>query len=248
MLSENPADVLRNMHNKRALEDFEPSLSALDMSVPKGYRHKDVLEHSIKVLENAISYEEEKDLILRTAALLHDIGKPATRKFENKGIVTFQSHDFIGSKIVKKILRNHGYSKDEINKVSDLVKLHMRSHTFVTGWSDSAVRRLMTDAKDQKQLDRLIIIFKSDITTRHKNKENSFKKSINELSIELEKIKEKDLKSSLRPSLNGNEVAELLGIKPGRELGRVMKFLYLDENLKKNKYEAVKAVLEFVSK
>jgi poly(A) polymerase len=237
--SAKPVESLKALKAQGVLSDLEPTLAALEMPIPSGYNHKDNLEHSFQVLQNAIDREEDGvDLILRTAALFHDIGKPATRKFGKKGTVTFTNHDVVGAKMVRQILPNHGYSKSETDSVARLVYMHMRSHSFKAGWSESAVRRLSTDAGSHKQLERLIVIFYADATTKHNGKKNQIHSSVAELTSELLRVKKSDERKALRPALDGIEVAEFLNIPFGPKLGSVMKFLNSDTNIQLNKEEA----------
>lgn len=245
LLSDDPVGELWELMHSGRMNEIDTSLSDLVMDIPKGYGHKNVLDHSIRVLGNALEFEEKKDLTLRTAALFHDVGKPATREFHGKGKVTFTNHDVLGSKIVRKVLPKHGFSKTEVDEVGRLVYMHMRSHTFKSGWSESAVRRLSTQAGSDLQLERLIVVFKSDATTKFTNKIRTIHKNVDELSVELARVKSKDDRLALRPALNGNEVAELLDLKPGKELGLVMKFLNSDDGIKLSRDEAVVAVESF---
>jgi len=232
LLSADPVAELKALHKKGELAALDPSLAALEMSIPAGYHHKDNLQHSFQVLQNAIDREVNgADLILRTAALFHDIGKPKTREFGAKGVVTFTMHELVGAKLVKRILPKHGYSKEELESISLLVLLHMRSHTFKEGWSESAVRRLATDAGSNLQLERLIVVFYSDVTSSHFSRKSGIHSSLDELSDELARVKKSDARAALRPALDGREVAELLNIELGPELGKVMRFLNSDENV-----------------
>lgn len=234
-----PVESLKALKAQGVLGDLEPTLAALEMPIPAGYNHKNNLEHSFQVLQNAIDREDDgMDLILRTAALFHDIGKPATRKFGKRGTVTFTNHDVVGAKIVRQILPNHGYSKAETDSVARLVYMHMRSHTFKAGWSESAVRRLSTDAGSHKQLERLIVIFYSDATTKHDGKKTQIHSSVAGLYAELLRVKKSDERKALRPALDGIEVAKFLNIPFGPELGKVMKLLNSDENVHLSKEEA----------
>lgn len=232
LLGTDPVQELRDIHARGLLGELEPRLAELKMDIPAGYHHKDNLEHSLRVLQNAIDREVGgADLILRTAALFHDIGKPDTRAFGKKGAVTFTNHDVVGAKIVRRILPAHGFTKAEVDAVARLVHMHMRSHTFKTGWSESAVRRLMTDVGTPEQLDRLIVIFYSDATTKIDSKRESIHGNVGMLVEELMKVREKDARAALRPAMDGLEVAEFLGLVPGKELGAIMKFLNKDENI-----------------
>lgn len=245
LLSSDPVSELRSLIATGVLGDLEPTLAELKMPIPAGYHHKDNLEHSLRVLQNAIDREVNgPDLILRTAALFHDIGKPATRAFGARGSVTFTNHDVVGAKIVKRVLPRHGYSKKDIESIARLVHMHMRSHTFKTGWSESAVRRLITDVGNVEQLDRLIAIFYSDATTKIDKKMASIHANVALLADELLRVRKKDARAALRPALNGNEVAEFLGLKPGPELGAVMKFLNRDENIGLSREDALLLVKE----
>lgn len=246
LLDTDPVQELRDLIALGILGDLEPTLAELKMSIPKGYHHKDNLEHSLRVLQNAIDRETNgPDLILRTAALFHDIGKPATRAFGPRGSVTFTNHDVAGSKIVRKVLPKHGFSKSDVDLIARLVFMHMRSHTFKTGWSESAVRRLMTDAGSMEQMERLIVIFYSDATTKIDTKMAAIHRNVGLLFEELMRVKAKDDRAALRPALNGNEVAEILGLKPGRELGEVMKLLNRDENIGLSREEALELIESF---
>lgn len=245
LLSHDPVNELRDLHSSNQLTRVEKTLTDLVMVIPKGFHHKDVFEHSLRVMQNAIDREDKKDLILRTAALFHDIGKPATREFVGKGNVTFVNHDVVGSKITRKVLPKHGLDKVEVDSVSRLVYMHMRSHTFKSGWSESAVRRLSTQAGSDKQLERLVIIFESDATTKHENKLAAIHKNVAELAAEMERVKAKDARNSLRPALDGLEVSKLLGIAPGPELGRYMRFLNSDAIVNMDHDATLAALMEF---
>lgn len=245
LLTTNPVEELRALKNKSQLKTLEPTLDALDMEIPKGYHHKDNLAHSFQVLQNAIDRETDgADLILRTAALLHDIGKPATREFGKQGVVTFTNHETAGANITRRILPTHGYSKKETKLIVNLVFMHMRSHTFEAGWSESAVRRLITDAETPEQLARLTIIFYSDATTRIPEKKADLHAKVHALEEEVARVRTADTRKALRPALNGNEVAELLGLTPGPELGKVMRYLNTDDIVRLDKDETIQLVLE----
>lgn len=243
LMGKNPVKELRALHTKDELRTLEPSLADLLMPIPAGYHHKDNLEHSLRVLDNAIAKENNgPDLVLRTAALFHDIGKPATRQFGARGNVTFTNHDVVGARMVKRILPAHGYTKKEVAQVATLVFMHMRSHTFKTGWTESAVRRMIVDVGSEEQLERLIAIFYSDATTKIDSNRESIHRNVALLSKALDDVQKKDARAKLRPALNGNEVAALLNLTPGPELGKVMKFLNSDQNIGLNREEAVKLV------
>lgn len=245
LLSMDPVSELRTLIATGELSNLEPTLAELLMPIPKGYHHKDNLEHSIRVLGNAIDREVNgSDLILRTAALFHDIGKPASRQLGTRGSVTFTNHDVIGAKMVKRILPSHGYSREEVSQIATLVHMHMRSHTFKTGWTESAVRRMIVDAGSEEQLERLIVIFYSDATTKLDAKLESIHRNVSQLADALSEVRRKDKRAKLRPALNGNEVAELLNLSPGIELGKAMKLLNQDQHIYLNREDAIALLKE----
>lgn len=228
-----PVAELRTMIADGTLSTMEPSIANLAQNIPDGYHHKDNLEHSLRVLQNAIDRETDgMDLILRTAALFHDIGKPATRKFGNRRSVTFDGHEMVGANIVRKVLRNHGYTKSEINEIAILVALHMRSHGFdESNWRSSAVRRLITDAGSSETLARLIIIFYADTTTKSERKMKALHAGVDLLVERINEVISMDERKALRPSWNGKEIMKVLGIPAGPGLGQIMKFLNSDEGI-----------------
>lgn len=246
LMSNNPVTVLRSMVEDGSLKDLDPMIAGLKMDIPKGFHHKDNLEHSIRVLGNAISRETNgPDLILRTAALLHDIGKPATRKFGTRKSVTFDGHERVGATIARKMLKNHGYSKAEIQDITLLIALHMRSHGFRdVDWTDSAVRRLITDVGDDTLMEKLIIIFYADSTTKNAQKLKIHRAGIEALRKEIARVKKADERKALRPALNGHEVMEIFNLTPGRELGKIMKFLNSDEGISLTRDEALEVINE----
>lgn len=244
LMSDDPATTLRNMVDEGTLRDLEPSLADLRMPMVKGYHHKDNLIHSIKVLQNAVEAEKNgPDLILRTAALFHDIGKPATRKFNGRKSVTFDGHEIVGARMVKKILAKHNYSKSEINDVSKIVALHMRSHGFGTGdWTDTAVRRLMNDVGNSNILEQLLIVFHADATTSYPEKLKRHREGIVKLRAEIERVEKEDARKKLRPALNGFDVMTMFNLSQGPQLGKIMKFLNSDEGVYLSKDEAISEI------
>lgn len=242
--SKDPVGYLRELHSRGELSKLEPTLQLLEMKIPRGApRHKNNLTHSIQVLENAINMESSPDLVLRTAALFHDIGKPATRRF-GEGKVTFYNHEVVGAKMVRTILPNHGYSAAEISEVSTLVRYHMRAYGFGSNWTDSAVRRIIREVGSVEQLNRLIIVFKSDLTTKNPAKYGRISRNLAELERQVDLVQQKDERAKLRPALNGLEVAEILGIAPGKELKKYMQFLNSDEGIALSREQAVIAIRE----
>lgn len=247
LLSTDPVGELRELHSSGKLVKVEKTLAELKMDIPKGYHHKDNLEHSFIVLQHSIDREETPDLILRTAALFHDIGKPATREFHGRGKVSFTNHDIVGARIARKVLRTHGFVKADVEAITKLIAMHMRSHTFKTGWTESAVRRLSTEAGSDLQLERLVKIFYSDATTKHADKMKQIHGNVSELAAEMHRVKEKDARAARRPAIDGLEVAALLGIAPGPALGPIMKFLYTDEVISLDRETTIQAVRDFVT-
>ena len=202
-----------------------PELPALKLEVDEHHRHKDVYEHSLTVLEQAIALEgppggpEESvpgpDLVLRLAALLHDIGKPPTRRFEKGGGVSFHHHEVVGAKMTAKRLKALRFDKDTVRAVARLVELHLRFHGYGEGqWTDSAVRRYVNDAGPLLQ--RLHRLTRSDSTTRNQRKAARLSRTYDELEQRIERLMEQEELGKVRPELDGNQIAQALGIRPGR--------------------------------
>ena len=211
-----------------------PELPALKLEVDEHHRHKDVYEHSLIVLEQAIAMEGPADgpassvpgpdLILRLAALLHDIGKPSTRRFADGGGVSFHHHEVVGAKLTARRMKAMRFDKDTIKAVSRLVELHLRFHGYGGGeWTDSAVRRYITDAG--QLLPRLHRLTRSDCTTRNLRKAQSLSRTYDDLETRIAALLEKEQLDAVRPELDGDEIAEVLGIAPGPLLGRAYKHL-----------------------
>ena len=207
-----------------------PELPLLQLEEDEHHHHKDVYEHTLKVLEQAIDLENGHepqlpgDLILRMAALLHDIGKPKTRKFESDGRVSFHHHEAVGARMTKKRMKALRFSNEQIDAVSQLVELHLRFHGYGTGeWSDSAVRRYVRDAGPL--LSRLHKLTRADSTTRNKRRAEALQKAYDGLEQRIADLQEQEELDSIRPDLNGAQIMEILGIGPGREVGEAYKFL-----------------------
>ncbi len=206
-----------------------PELPALRLEVDEHHRHKDVYEHSLIVLQQAIDLEGPAgapadavpgpDLVLRLAALLHDVGKPATRRFEPGGGVSFHHHEVVGAKLAAKRLRALRYDKETVKAVARLVELHLRFHGYGEGqWTDSAVRRYITDAGPL--LPRLHRLTRADCTTRNVRKARRLARTYDDLEHRIERLQEQEELARVRPELNGHEIGEVLGIPPGPVLGR----------------------------
>jgi len=205
-----------------------PELPALRLERDEHHRHKDVYEHSLTVLEQAIELESRlesrPDLVSRLAALLHDVGKPATRKFETGGKVSFHHHDVVGAKLVRKRLTALRYSSDEVKAVSELVFLHLRFHGYGEGaWTDSAVRRYVRDAGEQ--LERLHILTRADCTTRNQAKAARLRVAYDDLEARIAVLAEQEELDSLRPDLDGRQIMELLDLPPGPLVGQAYRYL-----------------------
>jgi poly(A) polymerase len=243
LMGSSPDSTLRSLMATDELQKKFPYLAALRMAIPKGYHHKDNLVHSIKVLENAMAREgDTPDLILRTAALLHDVGKPATRKFAGRGAVTFTNHEMVGARMVKKLLKTEGYAPAEIAQVARLVALHMRSHGFHEAvWTDSAARRLSTDAGSSEVLERLLILFVADVTSAKPERVQKVHRSVEKLRELLSVVQAKDERSARRPAVDGHLLMEHFSLRPGRQVGRIMAYLNSDEGLALSQDDALAA-------
>jgi poly(A) polymerase len=209
-------------------DQFIPELPALQLERDEHHRHKDVYEHSLIVLDQAIVLERERhhapDIANRLAALLHDIGKPKTRRFEPGGKVSFHHHDVVGAKMIRKRLTDLRYSKDVVDSVSLLVELHLRFHGYGEGvWTDSAVRRYVRDAGPE--LERLHILTRSDCTTRNQAKADRLRRAYEELEWRIDELAAAEELDSTRPDLDGNEIMRILDVGPGPVIGKAYKFL-----------------------
>ncbi len=202
-----------------------PELPALQMAADEHGQHKDVYAHTLQVLEQAIDLEDEgPDLTLRWAALLHDIGKPATREFGPNGRVTFHHHEVVGARMARKRLRELRCSKQLVEDVGQLVFLHLRFYGYRNGeWTDSAVRRYVVDAGPL--LPRLHKLVRSDCTTRNKRKADALAAAYDTLEQRISDLQAREELAAIRPDLDGNEIMRLLGIPPGPLVGRAYKHL-----------------------
>ncbi|MBY9074158.1 CCA tRNA nucleotidyltransferase [Nocardioides sp. WL0053] len=205
-----------------------PELPALALERDEHHRHKDVYEHTLTVLEQTMDLEDRlgggPDFVARFAALMHDVGKPRTRRFAEDGTVTFHHHDVVGAKITRKRMKALRFSNDEIAAVTHLVELHLRFHGYGSGeWTDSAVRRYVRDAGDQ--LERLHVLTRADCTTRNKRKAERLSRTYDDLEQRIERIAEEEGRAAVRPDLDGNQIMELLGLGPGPEVGAAYKHL-----------------------
>lgn len=201
-----------------------PEVGGMQMAIDEHHQHKDVYQHSLTVLRQAIALEDDADLVLRWAALLHDIGKPATRRHEANGGVSFHHHEVVGAKMVRKRLRALKYSKQMVEDISQLVYLHLRFHGYGDGkWTDSAVRRYVTDAGPL--LPRLHKLVRADCTTRNKRRAARLQSSYDRLETRIEELAAQEDLARVRPDLDGNQIMELLGIPAGPQVGEAWRFL-----------------------
>ncbi|MEL5990933.1 CCA tRNA nucleotidyltransferase [Microbacterium phosphatis] len=237
--TDDPVRGLRVLVDTGLIEEFLPEVSALRLEVDEHHHHKDVYEHSLTVLDQAIGHEKARfpdqgpDVALRLAALLHDIGKPRTRKLEDGGAVTFHHHDVVGARMARKRLQALRFDGDTIGAVTTLIELHLRFFGYAEGtWTDSAVRRYVRDAGDQ--LERLHILTRADVTTRNKRKAHRLAAAYDDIEARIVTLREQEELDSIRPEVDGNRIQELLGIGPGPVIGQAYRFLLdlrLDEGV-----------------
>jgi len=237
--TDDPVRGIRVLVDTGLIEEFLPEVSALRLEVDEHHHHKDVYEHSLTVLEQAIGHEKTRfpdrgaDIPLRLASLLHDIGKPRTRKLEPGGAVTFHHHDAVGARMARKRLQALRFDGDTINAVTTLIELHLRFFGYAEGaWTDSAVRRYVRDAGDQ--LERLHILTRADVTTRNKRKARMLASAYDDIEARIVTLREQEEIDSIRPEVDGNRIQELLGVKPGPVVGQAYRFLLdlrLDEGV-----------------
>jgi poly(A) polymerase len=202
-----------------------PEIGGMRMAIDEHHQHKDVYQHSLTVLRQAIELEDEgPDLVVRWAALLHDIGKPATRRHEPGGGVSFHHHEVVGAKLVRKRMRALKYSKQMVDDISQLVYLHLRFHGYGDGkWTDSAVRRYVTDAGPL--LPRLHKLVRADCTTRNKRRAARLRAAYDQLETRIAELAAQEDLDRVRPDLDGNQIMELLGIPAGPQVGEAWRFL-----------------------
>lgn len=228
MLGKHPRKGLTALVDSGLAAIVLPELPALKLEVDEHHHHKDVYEHTLTVVEQAIDYEKdyglEPDFVLRFAALMHDCGKPKTRKLEPAGGVSFHQHDLVGARITKKRMQAMKFDNDTIKSVSRLVELHLRFFGYgEQAWTDSAVRRYVRDADDL--LIRLHALTRADVTTRNKRKAERLSFAYDDLEARIAKLREQEELDALRPDLSGEEIMQILDLKPGPEVGKARNFL-----------------------
>nr|WP_246063398.1 CCA tRNA nucleotidyltransferase [Nonomuraea longispora] len=244
----NPREGLRLLVQTGLAAYVLPELPKLRLEIDEHHRHKDVYEHTLTVLDQAIAQEEDgkPDKILRWTALMHDVGKPKTRRHEPGGRVSFHHHEVVGAQMTKKRMTELKFPKDVVSDVSRLVELHLRFHGYGTGeWTDSAVRRYVRDAGHL--LDRLHKLTRADCTTRNKRKAAALARTYDHLEERIARLAEEEELAKIRPELDGNEIQRVLGVGPGPVVGRAYKFL-LELRLDKGmigKEAATEALLEW---
>ncbi len=212
-------------------EQVLPELPKLRLEVDEHHRHKDVYEHSLTVLDQAIALETgpdgavpAPDFVLRFAALMHDVGKPRTRRLEPGGGVSFHHHEVVGAKMTAARMKALKFPKDVTEDVARLVELHLRFHGYGTGeWTDSAVRRYVRDAGPL--LERLHRVTRSDCTTRNRRKAEALRRAYDSLEQRIARLEQEEELASIRPDLDGNAIMALLGVPPGPLVGRAYKHL-----------------------
>ncbi len=223
-----------------------PEIGAMRMAIDEHHQHKDVYEHSLTVLRQAIELEDDgPDLVLRWSALLHDIGKPSTRRHEADGGVSFHHHEVVGAKMTRKRMRALRYSKQMIEDVSQLVYLHLRFHGYGDGkWTDSAVRRYVTDAGPL--LSRLHKLVRADCTTRNKRRAARLQANYDDLEARIAELAAKEDLQRVRPDLDGNAIMEILGIPAGPEVGEAWRYMK-ELRLERGPLEHDEAVAELLN-
>lgn len=233
LLGEHPVEGLRRLVDLGLAQHVLPELPALRLEIDEHHRHKDVYEHSLTVLQQAIDLEspagsggpcERPDLVLRLAALLHDIGKPPTRRYEDGGVVTFRFHETVGAKMTRRRMKALAFDKETTTQVARLVELHLRFHGYADGeWTDAAVRRYVTDAGPLLQ--RLHRLTRADVTTRNRRKAGQLSRAYDELEGRIDELAAREEIDRIRPDLDGTEIMHLLDIPPGPLVGEAYRHL-----------------------
>jgi poly(A) polymerase len=217
LLGEHPGKGLELLVSTGLADTFLPELAALELEQDPVHQHKDVLRHTYAVVENT-----EPDEVLRLAALLHDIGKPATRQITSEG-VQFHHHEVVGARMAERRLRELRYPNSVVDDVRKLVEMHLRFHGYGEGWSDAAVRRYVRDAGSL--LDKLNQLSRADVTTRNERRAAKFQSLQDDLEERIASLAEQENLDALRPPLDGKQVMDRLGLEPGPAVGEALEFL-----------------------
>jgi len=227
LLSPNPRAGLELLVETGLAAIFIPELPKLKLEIDEHHHHKDVYEHTLTVLDQAIAHEDRlggANLTIRLAALMHDIGKPRTRELIPGGGVSFHHHEVVGAKMCKRRLKEMRFDTKTIDEVSTLVFLHLRFHGYGTGeWTDSAVRRYIRDAGEL--LTHLHVLTRADCTTRNKRKAEQLATTYDSLELRIGELKAKEELDRIRPDLNGEQIMQILGIRPSRLVGQAYEYL-----------------------
>jgi poly(A) polymerase len=226
-MSDNPRKGLSILVSTGLADLVLPEIPKLKLEIDEHHHHKDVYEHSLTVLEQAIALEGRlggKNLVNRLAALLHDIGKPKTRSLIPGGGVSFHHHEVVGARLAKERLKKLRFSNEVIDQVETLIALHLRFHGYGDGeWTDSAVRRYVRDAGEL--ITHLHVLTRADCTTRNQRKADRLARTYDDLEARIEKLAAEEELAAIRPDLDGAEVMQLLNIKPSREVGLALDYL-----------------------
>jgi poly(A) polymerase len=221
-----PVLGLRLLVDTGLADRFIPEIAGLKLEIDEHAQHKDVYEHTLIVVQNAIRLEGDGgcDFALRMAALMHDVGKPATKDVGRDGRVSFHHHEVVGARLTKARMKALRYPKDVTAEVVELVALHLRFYGYGRGeWTDSAVRRYVTDAGPL--LDRLHKLVRSDCTTRNRRRAAALQRSYDSLEERIAELREREELDSIRPDLDGNEIMRMLDIPPGPAVGQAYRHL-----------------------
>ncbi|HIY64990.1 MAG TPA: CCA tRNA nucleotidyltransferase [Candidatus Agrococcus pullicola] len=229
LLTRDPVPGIRLLTDTGVLQRVMPEVPALRLEADEHAHHKDVYEHSLTVLQQGIDLwasrnpDAEPDLVSRLAGLLHDIGKPATKRVEGR-VVSFHNHDLVGARMAKKRMRALRFDNDTIAAVTRLIELHLRFFGYSeAAWTDAAVRRYVRDAGEQ--LERLHVLTRSDVTTRNRRKAQMLDFAYDDLERRIEELAEQEELDAMRPDLDGTEIMAILDIEPSREVGEAYKML-----------------------
>ena len=248
LMSQNPRLGLTLLVETGLANFILPELPKLKLEIDEHHHHKDVYDHTLKVLEQAIALEDRlggPNLVIRLAALMHDIGKPKTRELIPGGGVSFHHHEVVGARMTKERLKALRFSNEEIEDVSNLVFLHLRFHGYGTGeWTDSAVRRYIRDAENL--LVHLHVLTRADCTTRNQRKAELLAKTYDSLEERITKLMEEEELEKIRPDLDGRQIMEILNLRPSPLVGAAYQYL-LDLRMEQGPLGAEKAKEELLN-